>query len=135
MNIEELEKGHVYRLPLLDGEGGLHLIFVKRVGSGYPGNEGSPAAGVTSQFVLRALYRRNLYLHNQIPYWGNRVFAVLVCLAAWVYEFRAARRRGGWYWHTPRYAITADMCPICGHTDCGKDHDAKPEGARPLGGV
>ena len=124
VNIDELDPGHYYKLPFFDCTPGAfqRLVFVKRQGVNYPGNTDS-YPGTTLQCVLRACAYRVRYLNGQ----QSTVLNVLVlsCLlwALWLLEFRAARRKGRFYWHSLRFAGGAPLCPTCGHTDC---HEHQP---------
>ena len=44
-----IDDGHEYLLDNLDGEGVTPLLFVKREGDGYPGNEGHHAGSSTAR--------------------------------------------------------------------------------------
>lgn len=130
------DPGHLYKLDVLDGDGEKETLrFVKREGSGYPGNVGH-YPGTNCQEVLRALIDRVKYLDGQIPDSSN--VAVLGHLrgALVSLEIRAARRHK----RVPANALwivdveNAPTCPECGHIGCdgkcakaGKESDATKE--------
>jgi hypothetical protein len=89
----ELDPGHLYLIPSLDGECPQQLRFVKRVGENFPGNT-SAYPGTTSQAVLRCLIRRTQYVDKQIP--DPRNEEAIQCLRRVIYLFeqRAAERHG-----------------------------------------
>jgi hypothetical protein len=113
MNINVIDPGHKYILPALDGKTSQLLTFVKR-----DKNKNKIYSGTTCQFVLRALYDRVKYLHDELPHFVNPIILVCLKMAIWLFEFRAALRRGSLYLHTPQFATTSKMCDLCGHTDC-----------------
>lgn len=124
VDIKELDAGHSYQLPVFDRSPSSvifgpdqFLYFAKRVGANYPGNM-SAYPGTNLQSVLRACLWRLEYLDHQR--WSHFNMCVAWCLmwALWWLEVRAARQHGRWYWHGPSFALTAPMCPTCGHTDC-----------------
>lgn len=123
-----LDPGHRYALAGLDGPGPeAELQFVKRIGPGYPGNEGPPFPGTTIQEVVRALIDRCRYLNRHIPCVeteaaiGN-LLTVLVLL-----EIRAKRVKGK---HLE--AMTFDqieagpICLQCAHVLCTENHRGEP---------
>jgi hypothetical protein len=114
-----IDPGHKYSLHCLDGSIDQTLTFVKREGSGYPGNEGS-YLGTTCQEVLRALVDRCEYLGNQIPCWQTFLAKKLLVLCLWLFEQRHAKKSG----KTVRFKgiMAAPTCVVCGHIFCEK-HD------------
>lgn len=92
--MEILDVGHRYALRAFDGHSVQTLTFSKRVGPGYPGNEGEPYEGTNCQEVLLALINRVKYLDNQKPCNENRVILGLLRGALTLFELRAARRKG-----------------------------------------
>lgn len=117
-----LDAGHRYVLPSLDGEVRSVLQFVKRHDplhpERFPGNTNS-YPGTTLQAVIRVLLSRLDYLQGQIWCVENAIVRRLLHLCLWLLEFRAARRHGRGYWHSPNFAATDPMCAKCGHTACG----------------
>ena len=131
-----IDPGHVYQLDKLDREPGrddhlASLTFVRRVGDKYPGNEGEPRAGVTTQEVLRALVARTIYVDRQVPCGKNLEVLRHLREAIRALEVRAADRRGDVY-----AALRLEMgsydgsiedlatCATCGHVLCA-DHQNK----------
>lgn len=116
-----LDPGHEYELVTLDGEGQQYLTFVKRCDLErpwrFPGNYNAHP-GTTLQSVIRCLLERFGYLQGQIWAPENWVAVRLLRMVLWLLEFRAARRHGRFYLHSPRFAERAPMCPTCGHTQC-----------------
>src|SRR5262252_4553646 len=96
-----IDPGHLYLLRHLDGVGGELLRFVKRVGPGYPGNNGDTYPGTQIQEVLRALIDRIKYVSAQAERLGdlesledNAVCESARRAALYYLEVRAARRHG-----------------------------------------
>lgn len=120
------EPGHEFILDPLDGGNEQILVFVKRVGEGYPGNHGSPRSGTTTQEVLRALISRQKYVQDQAKMLGDEdsvqdnqnviehfrdALLILECRA----DRRAGRERAVWdSWHIE----DAHYCQECGHIGC-----------------
>lgn len=123
-----IDPGHLYELDMLDVNPTEFpwqqtLQFVKRIGPGYPGNEGKPEAGTNCQEVIRVLIDRVKYLNGQIPseYNDNILFGLRYALNA--FEARAAERHGrNWNVTRAKYAEQHiehwPTCPHCGHIDC-----------------
>ena len=96
-----LDPGHNYTLTAYDSKmrrrDDYHnyecLIFMKREGSGYPGNYGAHA-GTNCQEVLRVLIDRVIYLDNQIKCEENKIIVKHLREALWQFEVRAADRHG-----------------------------------------
>lgn len=116
---EPLDPGHLYRLICLDGSNEQILRFMKR---GYVPHKHTLQDGTTCQDVLRVIHDRVEFLHQQERSWVNRPIRWLIRCAIWLFEYRAARRKGRSYWRTPWFATHAPMCPTCGHTDCREHH-------------
>jgi len=118
-----IDPGHHYQLLVLDGFSNdeRDLQFVKRCDRArperYPGNTNS-YPGTTLQSVIRCLIERLHYLQGQVWCLENWVILRALGLALWLLEFRAARRHKRFYWHGPKFATTARMCSMCGHTQC-----------------
>ena len=122
-----LDPGHIYELAHLDGDSSSLLIFVKRMGEKYPGND-CAREGVTTQEVLRALIDRLQYVDNQHPWDENKFVIKLLRNAIFGLEIRAARARGdeagfrkalkesGFY--SPDQIEKIPTCPKCGHIGC-----------------
>lgn len=118
-----LDKGHDYVLLALDGDFHQTLRFVKRMDhdgrNRYPGNT-IQYPGTTMQSVIRCLLERLRYLQWQVWSIENAIVILALKLALWLFEFRAARRHGKFYFHSLKFAEHAPMCVCCGHTVCGK---------------
>lgn len=117
-----LDPGHEYLLRVLDcpetDKERLPLVFVKREGPGYPGNEGHHS-GTTTQEVLRALIDRNKYVDNQIPDLHTQRAINFMRRALLELEFRAAERHGRKNTFASPYEIEeAPVCEKCGHIGC-----------------
>lgn len=114
-----VEPGHLYTLNVLDDPQVVHhiLIFVKRIGERYPGNDSSPHPGTTSQEVLRCLLDRAIYVNRQIPCWQTRLSIHLYGFLIWLYEHRAAKRH---HRKPPNLfaSIYGETCSRCGHVGC-----------------
>lgn len=94
--MREIDPGHVYHLDHLDYDiSDYHRVeslrFVKREGSGYPGNIGHHA-GTTTQEVMRVLIARLKYVDNQIPHWSNKLCIQLLRQCILYLEMRASNR-------------------------------------------
>ena len=118
--MEIIDKGHLYKLKSLDGDYDQTIRFVKRTYLRKP--KSNTYAGTTCQDVLRVLYDRVQYLHDEIPHWVNPIIMFFLKASVWLFELRAARRRKHYYFHTLEYSITSPMCHKCGHTDCRYNH-------------
>lgn len=127
-----LDPGHQYALRVLDGEDGIYgpteqtLTFVKRVGEGYPGNDGPAHSGVQTQEVLRALIDRAKYVREQSRQLGddesvddNDIVISLLARAMYFLELRAARRHGRQLPAGNSLRIEElPTCDGCGHVGC-----------------
>ena len=120
-----VDSGHYYLLDQLDNP--IHpylqpLVFVKRVGDGYPGNEPPAHPGTNMQEVLRALIERVKYLDNQIPCQNNIQALRSLRNALWMFETRAADRHGRLVEFLVEFKEslieTYPTCHKCGHIGC-----------------
>lgn len=118
--VKTTDPGHEYHLRDLDGTGVQRLRFVKRFGSKFPGNT-SAYPGTTSQAVIRCLIDRTRYLQLQLWAIENVFILQMLRIVLWLFEFRAARRHGIFYWKSLSFAETAAMCKTCHHTVCNCD--------------
>jgi hypothetical protein len=117
--MKELDKGHEYNLTVLDGSGKEHLQFVKRIGKGYPYNEGLPKSGTTNQEVLRVLISRTQYLNLQKPHWINPLCILFYRICIYLLELRASKRKGNTLSLYKLYRIEVrQTCKKCGHINC-----------------
>lgn len=94
----------------------MDLLFVKRIGTKYPGNKGEPHLGTNLQEVLRACIDRLKYLQNQNPCEENPMIIKNLQTSIWMLENRAARLhnrtiRVGSYVGIEHFPI----CEKCGH--------------------
>lgn len=120
-----IDPGHVYALSWLD----LYddesmpsedlLVFVKREGKKYPGNQGHHP-GTTTQEVLRALIDRTKYVNNQIPDKRNKHIIDDLREAMFHLEARAAERHNRFLPIHFKIAEIENMetCKQCGHIGC-----------------
>lgn len=117
--MKTIDPGHRYLLLSLDGGEPQELVFVKRCNppERYPGNTNAHP-GTTLQAVIRCLIERFHYLQGQFWCVENWIAIRLLMFVLWLLEFRAARRHGLSYWHSPHFATYAPLCPQCGHTQC-----------------
>lgn len=126
-----VDPGHYYLLEQLDAFPHPYrqpLVFVKRVGDGYPGNEPPPYSGTNMQEVLRALIDRIKYLDNQIHDPRNNQVLYYLRGSIFELEMRAAERHG-------RMLPLFDMeqieniptCVDCGHIGCNGECHKKVE--------
>lgn len=117
------DPGHYYAVDCYDGGGEQHIHFMKRVGEGYPGNEGASHGGTNCQELLRVLIDRVLYLDGQAPCIENVSILTSLRIALAEFERRAARRHG-----LPSQIGHPDLieqyptCRQCGHIVCN-GHD------------
>lgn len=113
------DPGHDYVLASLDGNAPQRLTFVKREGSGFPGNVGSHP-GTTMQEVLRALVDRARYVNAQAPCAETEAGIALMQSALLLFELRANRRhdRVGPAFEDLDAAMNGETCSRCGHTGC-----------------
>ena len=124
-----IDPGHRYLLNHLDDDGRgsepTALVFVKREGPGYPGNEGHHA-GTNLQEVLRALISRVKYLEGQESHPNNAVVIMNLRHAIWLLESRAAERHGRVFDLSAKGVVDindssiedAPTCQQCGHVGC-----------------
>jgi len=113
-----IDSGHIYLLDKLDSLEKTELVFVKRMGEKYPGNENAHP-GTNMQEVIRALIDRCKYVNKQIPA-KETSYAIKHLRDALIYlEMRAARRHGrawsGWDNIDPELV---PYCSKCGHIGC-----------------
>lgn len=116
-----LDPGHQYELSTLDRflqhEPDQVLTFVKREGSGYPGNVGH-YSGTTTQEVLRALINRAIYVNNQLPCAETMESIDLMKRIIYIYEIRAAQRHGREITFNVEEAVYGETCVKCNHVGC-----------------
>lgn len=135
-----IDPGHAYELAHLDEQHSPtlsqvgHLVFVKRVGDGFPGNEPPAHPGVTTQEVLRALIDRTKYVNGQVHAELNHDVLEHLRQALYQLEVRAHQRRGKVLpfrrWATGLDAVggvrhdveNEPTCRTCGHIRCGEVH-------------
>ncbi len=117
-----LESGHQYALASLDGGEPVTLTFVKRVGTGYPGNTG-PHPGTTLQEVLRALLDRCRYVNAQVPCLETQMCIRLLQSVLGLLEMRAKRMKGKEFGAATLDSIElSPTCERCGHVSCTENH-------------
>jgi hypothetical protein len=112
-----LDPGHQYELESYDGEFTQVLQFMKRMGAGYPGNLNS-YPGTNCQEIIRVLINRIRYLDRQISCGEDREMLQLARRMLWLFESRAAKRKG---LSLPRTIANIELrptCPQCGHILC-----------------
>jgi hypothetical protein len=120
--LKVLDPGHRYELNLLDYDPydapppPHELIFVKREGEGYPGNDGH-YPGTTIQEVLRAVVSRLEYVGQQNPHKDTTAALEDVKEAIWHLECRAAERHKR---PKPGFeeATFGPCCTKCNHVGC-----------------
>jgi hypothetical protein len=117
MNI--IDPGHAFRLNILDGHDDPRitqtLIFVKRQGAKFPGNE-DHYPGTTSQEVLRALIARAHYVTAQEYHYANSVLIKRCRELLFELELRAAYRHGRVLTQSFPFMIEKEpTCSKCGH--------------------
>ena len=115
----EIDEGHIYKLQVLDTEykdALPNLIFVKREGAKFPGNEGHHP-GTNIQEVLRAVIARLAYLDGQEQDDRNKIAAGHIGRVIYLLEQRAAQRHGRKP-PTAMEAIFGKACDKCGHVGC-----------------
>ena len=123
-----IDFGHSYALDCLsaipDDISDLQnpLVFVKRVGENYPGNEEPSYPGTTTQEVIRALIDRTKYVDGQKPHSTNDDVLFSLRCALLALEYRAAEMRKDY-----KFAVLSGYntepelhptCPVCGHILC-----------------
>lgn len=125
-----IDPGHRYKLNMLDvgkdrifSDTSWHadLIFVKRCGPGYPGNNSS-YPGTTLQEVIRSCLDRVWYLQSQIWNWRNCFIIGCLILCLWLLEWRASQRHNR---RRPsmKQAAYGKQCSKCLHVGCaGRCH-------------
>lgn len=118
--MEVIDPGHFYSLKSFDSltsDPAEYLIFVKREGENYPGNEGAHR-GTTSQEVLRALIERSEYVNNQKPCAETEAAIGLLKAALLLFELRAARYHERFLDLPLEEVINGTTCSKCGHSGC-----------------
>lgn len=121
MNV--VDPGHAYLLNVLDGDKAQPLVFVKRQGPAYPGNENS-YPGTNLQEVLRACIDRVKYVDSQLPCDENKLVLGHLRHCIRLLEVRAAMRHGrdvdmfDYRNRTMSTVETMPTCPECGHIGC-----------------
>lgn len=125
-----LEPGHQYQLDIFDKEDKNvrfgWLMFMKRIGEGYPGNTGAPHSGTNCQEVLRVLIDRVKYLNDvNIPDLRNKIILSNLRAALLQFEMRAYERHGYdktypdlWRKLFVEEIETLPTCSKCGHIIC-----------------
>lgn len=112
-----LEPGHTYVCDSLDGYNPQLVQFVKREGSGYPGNVGHHP-GTTMQEVCRVLIDRAKYVNDQILDARNEDALMHLRAVIQAFEIRAVKRHNR-KWIDPEGPIElAPVCQRCGHVGC-----------------
>ena len=130
-----IDPGHLYELYQLDQPDDGHeddpqiLMFVKRVGPEYPGNEGPAHHGVTTQEVIRVLIDRMIYVNGQKQHELNADVILKLRKCLYLLEVRAAEMRGyelpPWGPFPSEGWLMADIeneptCHTCGHIRCDR---------------
>jgi hypothetical protein len=146
--VRELEPGHTYQLEVYQPHRSSEparvspedsvdrVVFRREVGHGYPGNQGDPRPGTSTQEVMRVAHRRLAYVNRQRD--SSHNVAAMQCLRRAIFELeaRAAGERGLDYmraWHADFDAwmgrcdgeadiTTVPTCPTCGHIFCRSSH-------------
>lgn len=113
-----IEAGHIYDADVFDGQTKQIITFMKRVGSGYPGNRGEPHAGTNCQELIRILIDRVKYLDNQIPHEQNQRILRGLRRALAGFELRAAERHNRQLQHPLAPIEDIPSCKKCGHIQC-----------------
>lgn len=121
--VKAIDPGHSYLLDCYDSKDGrlASLHFMKREGNEYPGNVGHHS-GPNCQEVIRALIDRVKYLDKQDDCPENKDIVEQLRFVLWLFERRAARRRGH---EQPKLHPELELepaCPTCGHVQCRKEH-------------
>jgi hypothetical protein len=114
-----IDPGHGYTVANYDGYPGnvQYITFMKRQGTGYPGNTSS-YSGTNCQELVRVLIDRVIYLDNQIHCYHNTVILFLLRCTIWLLESRAARRHHRKI-STSLLSIEKEVtCTTCGHIQC-----------------
>ena len=135
--MREIDPGHRYVVqtyPAVETDGPQDktitcLTFRKRIGPRYPGNEGEPYDGTTTQELLRVIIARSRYVNNQEPHNANTHLIRSARMSILELEQRATARRGAAYlqrweedlrdWLYDRNDIEVALpCAVCGHIFC-----------------
>lgn len=123
MNV--IDPGHRYNLDVLDWTTtNKHpLVFVKRMGENYPGNE-TTNPGVTIQEVLRACIDRLYYVNDQIRCPESEAAIYNLRMAIYILEVRAKRvKKKTLNITTIKEIETVPTCVHCGHIMCTENHE------------
>lgn len=123
MKVEELEPGHVYAIPSLDGDFPQRMQFVERCDpqhpEKFPGNTKNHP-GATSQFYVHAMIKRRQYIQNQKPHRNNLTYLDRLRELLWLDEERAAELHGYDFTYSAENIDKLPMCDHCGHVVCEK---------------
>lgn len=121
------DPGHFYYLTVYEpdhkpADYNQTLGFVKRVGPGYPGNEGRAYSGTICQEVVRALIDRVKYVNKQDPCPEDSRIIMKAREILYEFEVRAANKNGRAHllphltiWFENGTLEFQPPCPICGH--------------------
>lgn len=119
--VQELDPGHVYKLPSYDGGSPQTLVFMKREGKGYPFNVGHHP-GTNNQSLYRAAIKRHQYLQTQEACDENVIIIRKLRECIWHLEIRAAQRHGRVLPDLPVDIENVPTCRGCGHIGCKGNH-------------
>ena len=113
-----VDPGHYYTVRNFDSKCKEEqvILFVKRMGSKYPGNN-SAYSGTITQELLRVILNRLYYVNNQI--WSPFTFCCiqLIKISIWLLECRAALKKG-LFIPSIKESIYGIICYKCGHVKC-----------------
>lgn len=123
-NVKVDDPGHNYLLQNYHPQGHADLIrpvqplvFFKKVGDKFPGNEPPEYIGTNCQEVLRALIDRCLYLQSQIPCVETKLIIGHLRNSLRLFEDRALRVKdlGIFSPHSLGGIEEIPACKVCGH--------------------
>lgn len=120
-----VDPGHEYTVEQYDFPDGAPtqtIIFMKREGTLYPGNEGFHG-GTNIQELLRVCIDRLRHLDGQVTAFANVCAISNIQGAIWFLEKRAARRHNRVFQAGAQDIEKIPTCKTCGHIGCeNKDH-------------
>lgn len=113
-----IDPGHKYKVDGYDGRKKQTITFMKREGTGYPGNEGS-YPGTNCQELIRVVFDRTNYLNKQHMHINNLAIIRKLGEIMWLFEDRAAQRHGiDQFDFRPGDIMNANPCEVYGHVIC-----------------
>ena len=114
-----IDPGHHFQVDSYDGGKPQDIIFMKRVGKGYPANEPPAHSGTNCQELMRVVLDRTRYLNEQYKHKNNEAIIRKAQEILWLFEDRAAERHNiDQFDFRPDDIEYKPHCLVCGHVVC-----------------